>query len=838
MNKVSGLTVEENSLSFFIILILLSFAVIGTVPSFFSVSNMTIAQAQSPSLIVINSPTNITQPGNYQLGSDLSGTQNAGYCIGVFASDVVLNGMGHSLSGNGNGIGIYVSSSTSNVSIENIIIKGYNEGVYLKASNKDSIANDVLYNNNIAIYVKDSKYVNVGYATINSYHNPDIYVYGSKNVSIIYGTFYDHSNDGVYNIYIINSNYSVLSNNSITSNGGDLVYLKNFNYSNIMENNIVWTGGGFGVTGDGLYLNYSNNNKIENNIITNIESCCISGDGIDIYDSEYNVLNNNIINYYPNNGLSIYYSSNSIIFNNKVSWNGGYGIYIDGSSNINMIDNKVNNNHQDGIYAYYFDKNSLINNSIYRNGGNGLDLFYSDSNNISSNQIYNNGNYGVNILYSKSNYFYSNTVYNNNNYGINLYYASNNLIYNNLFNNTNNVDITYSTDYWNTSLTYGKNILNGLVIGGNAWLSPNGKGFSQVMSPSPLNPDICNESYVISGKNVDYLPLKYPQKAFYTITFTESGLPSGTQWSVTLNGTTKTSQTSNIYFEEPNGKYFFTVGTITGYSISPSSGYVTVNGSSVSELIKFTQIKYNVTFTENGLPSGTQWSVTLNNNTKYSKTNAITFQEPVGTYSYTIGSVSGYSATQSSGTISVTENVLISVKFNPIMYIITFAESGLPSGTQWSVSLNGTNKTSSTSTIIFNEPDGEYYFTVGKVSGYNSTPSSGYITVSGSNVYQKVEFGKLYSITFTETGLKAGTPWSVTLNGSTESSTTTSITFYVTAGTYTYTINSVNGYTVFPQSGTLNVVNSNIIKSVVFTPIRYSVTFIEKGLPSGTQWSV
>ncbi len=826
---------EKGSIYFILILILLSVNVGGT--SSFFLPNITRAQALSPSVIVINSPTNITQPGDYELGSDLAGTQNAGYCIGIFASNVVLNGMGHTLSSNNYGRGIYVSSSTSNVAIKNINVNGYGYGIYISSSTDDSVTNGVLNNNNDGIYVNDSTNVSLAYDTISSFNNPEISVYGSNNVSIMYGNFYDHSNSNVYNIYVTNSNDAILLNNSITNNGGDGISLTNSNYTFISGNNIVWTGGSF-VTGDGLSLYKSYNATIQYNNIAANHYCCISGDGVDIAYSAIITMDNNVIENFPNNGLNDEYSSYEMIYNNIIRDNGGYGIYFSGSYYVYLKANTVENNKNDGLHVYYSNNNSFIYNLISGNAGDGAYLGYSDYNNISQNYMNNNANNGLELYYSDTNNIYSNFIQKNNNYGINLYYSSNNFIYNNLFNNSNNFDISYSADYWNTSLKYGENILNGYVIGGNAWLSPNGMGFSQVMSPSPENPDICNESYVLGGKNVDYLPLKYPQEAFYSVTFTESGLPSGTQWSVTLNGTTETSQTSSITFHEPNGKYFFIVGTVIGYSVSPSSGYITVNGTNVSESIKFTQINYNVTFVESGLPAGTPWSVTLNNITKYSKTNSITFQEPVGTYSYTVGSVQGYYVSQSTGTLSVTGNVKISVKFSPIVYTVTFAESGLPAGTQWSVTLNGTIRTSSTSTIVFNESNGEYYFSVGKVKGYNATPSSGYITVNGSNVYQSIEFGKVYSITFTETGLPAGTTWSVTLNGSTESSTSSSITFYVTAGTYIYTVNSVRGYSAFPQSGSIIVVNSNIVKGVIFTPVKYSVTFTESGLPSGTQWSV
>ncbi|MEM3193080.1 MAG: hypothetical protein QW292_13550, partial [Candidatus Parvarchaeota archaeon] len=86
------------------------------------------------------------------------------------------------------------------------------------------------------------------------------------------------------------------------------------------------------------------------------------------------------------------------------------------------------------------------------------------------------------------------------------------------------------------------------------------------------------------------------------------------------------------------------------------------------------------------------------------------------------------------------------------LYTITFIESGLPLDTFWSVTLNGTLETSTTSTISFTEPNGSYYYTVGIYQGYSSSPYSSSVTVSGSPVSVSVTFTQVkYSVTFSET---------------------------------------------------------------------------------------
>jgi hypothetical protein len=73
----------------------------------------------------------------------------------------------------------------------------------------------------------------------------------------------------------------------------------------------------------------------------------------------------------------------------------------------------------------------------------------------------------------------------------------------------------------------------------------------------------------------------------YFVTFTESGLHSGTSWSVTLNRTTLSSKTSTITFSITNETYSYTIDKISGYNISTFSGSITVNGKDVTQSITF-----------------------------------------------------------------------------------------------------------------------------------------------------------------------------------------------------------------------------------------------------------
>ncbi|HLY77234.1 MAG TPA: hypothetical protein VKT21_05065 [Thermoplasmata archaeon] len=76
----------------------------------------------------------------------------------------------------------------------------------------------------------------------------------------------------------------------------------------------------------------------------------------------------------------------------------------------------------------------------------------------------------------------------------------------------------------------------------------------------------------------------------YTVSFSETGLPSNTGWSVTLNGVTRAGSTPTISFQLPNGTYTYNVSGPSGYTVSPSTGSGTVPAANVSIAIQFTAL--------------------------------------------------------------------------------------------------------------------------------------------------------------------------------------------------------------------------------------------------------
>lgn len=76
----------------------------------------------------------------------------------------------------------------------------------------------------------------------------------------------------------------------------------------------------------------------------------------------------------------------------------------------------------------------------------------------------------------------------------------------------------------------------------------------------------------------------------YTTSFSETGLPAETRWSVTYNGTRDFSVSSVINFAEVNGTYTFSIWNISGYSVNVTSGQVTVSGNTHEILLHFSPV--------------------------------------------------------------------------------------------------------------------------------------------------------------------------------------------------------------------------------------------------------
>ena len=250
-------------------------------------------------------------------------------------------------------------------------------------------------------------------------------------------------------------------------------------------------------------------------------------------------------------------------------------------------------------------------------------------------------------------------------------------------------------------------------------------------------------------------------RVFYKVTFNETGLKANNQWAVGLSppkpptnasgGGTENSTTTTITFLVTNGTFTFIVDGSASYLATPINGTVVVNGAPVNVSIKFTAPPPNyqwVTFLEDGLPPGTTWSIILNGTLYLSSDLSISFQEPNGTYPVSIRSAAGLGPSPSNLTASVPGNSgPFTIDFLPV-YPVTFSESDLPSGTNWSVTVTANSSesvllhvtpTGTSSTVVTRWSDGastiRFYLSNGSYTYTSSAPgesgSSAPLSVGG-----------------------------------------------------------------------------------------------------------
>jgi DNA-binding beta-propeller fold protein YncE len=269
----------------------------------------------------------------------------------------------------------------------------------------------------------------------------------------------------------------------------------------------------------------------------------------------------------------------------------------------------------------------------------------------------------------------------------------------------------------------------------------------------------------------------------YAVTFMETGLPTGTDWSVTFNGVPGSSSTNAISFSAPNGGYSYTVGAVTGFSSAPSSGAVTVASGPQTVTITFSAapVTYVLIFVESGLPSGTAWSVTVDGSTNTSHGSSLTFTLANGLYSYSVAKVSGYSAAPGSGSVTL-------------------------SGSDRTVSVTFTTSSGSTSGLL-GLPGMDGYILIGLL-----------LLLLAIIILLLARPHPKYPVVFIANGLPAGTRWSVTLDAATKGSDQNTITFAVAKEVHAYRVEPVAGFKARPASGTIQVEREKLDVPIVFTP--------------------
>ncbi len=327
----------------------------------------------------------------------------------------------------------------------------------------------------------------------------------------------------------------------------------------------------------------------------------------------------------------------------------------------------------------------------------------------------------------------------------------------------------------------------------------------------------------------------------YDVVFTETGIPSSTYWEVFIVRnqsfpftSTGAAAPSTASIALPNGTYVAIGGGVVDRTPSPASVNFTVDGRSLALTIVFTSAAPSVDtliLVEQGLGNGTSWGVNLSGSNRSATVEGpfghlLDFVEPAGTVNYTMFAGPGYEPTAGSGNSSLTcpgpgDFCVVGADFTGVTEV-TFRESGLPPGTNWSVRIRyGPTNWSTGSTIGFRLPNGTgYNFSVAAASALPAFPDAGTFNASETPVTIPIAFEPLTPVDFQESGLPNGTTWAVTLDGLPNASTSAVLGFLLPNGSdYPYEVGPIAGYVAQPAEGNVSVPGG--IELAVLVPIRF-----------------
>jgi parallel beta-helix repeat protein len=390
-------------------------------------------------------------------------TTDINQTIQVDTNNITLDGNEHTVTGASTGIGVFLSGR-SGVTIKNLNVKQFSNGIRLNSSSANTLANNTTSNNSLGIYIDSSRSNTLTGNTANSNNDLGIYLVYSSNNTLSNNVMSGNK----YNFDISGSGDSDFNNSIDTTNtveGKPIYYIRNATgqvydsstnagvFYCISCNNVTIKDLNLSKNRAGVFFWKTQSSRIENIFASN------NSYGIYLISSSGNTLTNNTTSS-NSRGVNLSYSSNNILTNNIASGNEyGYGIGL--SSINNTFTNNTASNNNYGIYLS--SSNNSLTNNIASGNEYGIYLYYSSSNNSLTNNSASDNNYGI-YLYSSNNILTNNTA-SGNEYGIYVTYGIN-------FSSSNNI-LTNNTasgnEYGILVASSSNNILIGNSMSGNKY---------------------------------------------------------------------------------------------------------------------------------------------------------------------------------------------------------------------------------------------------------------------------------------------------------------------------------------------------------------------------------
>lgn len=315
------------------------------------------AAAQSTGATTIDSCTTIDEPGEYVLTSDVSNS-GADACIHISASDVVLDGGGHTVDGVDRrwtyGVLVRGPGTPSNVTVTNVVTTDWWAGIQYQGVTNGRIT-DAAADNNVLLgiqlgettdtLVANTSVASNGAGVDRAYRGDGIRVRNGSGNTLRDVVVEDNDLMGIR--LLSTARNTVRDATSRRNRFG--VFLHGGAHDNTVVNGRFTDN-----NRDGMTIRYGSdrNEFLYNRVVDNgRDTPTNDGDGIEVLHSDGNLVQGNVVRGNPSDGIAV---------NNGTDWN-------------RVLDNVASDNGRTGILVTLdATGNTVANNTVTRNEGTGL----------------------------------------------------------------------------------------------------------------------------------------------------------------------------------------------------------------------------------------------------------------------------------------------------------------------------------------------------------------------------------------------------------------------------------------------------------------------------------
>jgi PGF-pre-PGF domain-containing protein len=399
--------------------------------------------------------------------------------------------------------GIFFDNGAYNF-VNNVISNYNSRGVYFYETVYSNVSNVIAnYNSYSGLDFNHASNCRATNASLNYNGEEGFWVGGASSGQVLTNISAAYNKQGVF----FTCTSCTLENSNLHYNTDYGIYAGDYNSNFTMRNNNASGNGNLDFYLGIVFISDASNTVIDSSNIINFSKRVYYNSSVSNYVFDATTAPNvgaiycikcNNVTYkdFSIYGYTLYllYSNNSKVENASI-YNSLYGILTKQGQN-NTFKNITVDSNDYGLFLQDDFKDSLINSTIRLNRDYSIYLSNADNFTLINSSVSSTTGYGI---------------YNSN--------SDNVLVYNNFFNNSiNYLPSSGVPIIFNTTLTFARNIMNRLYIGGNFWGYPNGTGFSETCADADKN-GICDSSYEVDSGNYDYLPLYIADTSGPTMTF-------------------------------------------------------------------------------------------------------------------------------------------------------------------------------------------------------------------------------------------------------------------------------------------------------------------------------